>query len=201
MPQGSRWPWVAGHLDPFTGEMAVRIRSRIAAGLASLVCVAFLPVGCDSDRQPGAEPTLSSPASETLPAGGRVELRIERIWWEPGGESIREGGDALITVTEQTEILVRVHNEGTREAQDVTVRLELEQPGGTLELTQHTSVEEGGAQDVAFRPSIAGGLEYAERLPAAIELEPLPGEARADDNVVRFTVVFRLYSLEITEPD
>ena len=102
-----------------------------------------------------------------------------------GDTALTPGGTATVTLTDGIAFTVQVANQGEHTETDVTVRVSV----GDIELEEVLdTIAAGETKDVPL--TLEEQPPTGEALPVSVEIEPVPGEEKTDNNVGEFNVIF-----------
>ena len=103
-----------------------------------------------------------------------------------GDTALTPGGTATVTLADGLAFTVQVANQGENTETDVTVRATV---GEDIELEEQLdTIAAGETKDVVL--TLEEQPATGEALPVGIEIEPVPGEEKTDNNVGEFNVIF-----------
>jgi hypothetical protein len=121
----------------------------------------------------------SGPAAPGLHGNGLGTVAL-------GGVALTPGGTATVTLSDDLAFDVQVANQGDNTETDVTVRVAV---GDDIEVEEQLdTIAAGETKNVAV--PLAEQPPTGEALPVTVEIEPVPGEEKTDNNVGEFNVIF-----------
>lgn len=106
-----------------------------------------------------------------------------------GGQVLTPGGSSTIAVSDDLTFEVQVANQGEHTETDVTVRVTLGQGGGAI--TRETvldTIAPGETKPVGI--PLDETPPTGQNVPIEVEVEPVTGEEKTDNNSAEFTVIF-----------
>jgi len=106
-----------------------------------------------------------------------------------GGTALAPGGSGTITLSDDLAFEVQVQNQGENTETDVTVRVTVGSGGDAIELEEQLpEIAAGETQTVTL--ALAERPPTGEQIPITVEIEPVPGEEKTDNNVGEFSAIF-----------
>lgn len=106
-----------------------------------------------------------------------------------GTQALAQGGTTNVTLSDDLSFRVQVVNQGENDEQDVTVRLSLKGTGEPIELEGRVEEIAQGQTETATIP-LEDPPPTGERVTVDLEVEPVPGEEKTDNNKGTYTVIF-----------
>ena len=106
-----------------------------------------------------------------------------------GGAALAPGGSATITLTDDLAFEVQVQNQGEHTETDVNVVVAVGSDGDAIELEEQLPEIAAGETQTVTLP-LAERPPTGEQLPIVVEIEPVPGEEKTDNNVGEFSAIF-----------
>ena len=106
-----------------------------------------------------------------------------------GGVTLVPGGSATVPLSDDLAFDVQVVNQGENNETDVNVKVTVGEGGDAIEVTEAIpEIAVGEAQNV----TIPLGQEppTGQQVPVTVEVEPVPGEEKTDNNTAEFSVIF-----------
>lgn len=125
-----------------------------------------------------------APATPGLHGNGLGAVTVK-----PSGKALVEGGAVDIAVSEDLAFDVQIQNQGESAEQDVTVRVSITGAGRPIELEEQLDT-------IAPRETKTVTIPLADTPPTGravtikLEIKPVPGERKTDNNRGSFTAVF-----------
>jgi hypothetical protein len=109
---------------------------------------------------------------------------------QPSGVALVEGGaPAAVKVSEDLAFQVQVSNQGDNDEQDVNVKLSLQGAREPIELEEQIDELAAGQTKTATIP-LADSPPTGQRVTIQVEIEPVPGEEKTDNNSGEFSAIF-----------
>ena len=106
-----------------------------------------------------------------------------------GGQALTPGGSATITLSDDLAFEVQVQNQGENTETDVVVHVTIGSGGDAIELEETLPEIAAGETQTVTLP-LAERPPTGEQIPVTVEIEPVPGEEKTDNNVGEFGVIF-----------
>jgi hypothetical protein len=103
-----------------------------------------------------------------------------------GGVALAPGGSATVTLSDDLSFDVQVANQGENTETDVEVRVTV---GDDIEVSEVLDTIAAGETKSVVVP-MAEQPPTGEALPVTVEIVPVPGEEKTDNNVGEFSVIF-----------
>ena len=107
----------------------------------------------------------------------------------PGGQSLSTGGATQVTVTTKLSFDITVMNGGSNDERDVTVSASLTGAGRTIVREQTIPTIAAGQQKIVSIP-LAATPPIGRPLSIHVEVKPVPGEKKLDNNRATYPVIF-----------
>lgn len=107
----------------------------------------------------------------------------------PGGQSLTSGGTTSITVTPKLSFDVTVQNGGVNKETDVQVVLTVAGAGKPIVREQTIPTMDAGQQKIVSIP-LAATPPTGRRLTVSVDVKPVPGETKTDNNKGTYGVIF-----------
>lgn len=106
-----------------------------------------------------------------------------------GGQALTQGGSANVRLSEDLSFSVQVVNQGENDETDVPVRITVGRGPEAIEL--EASIDElGQGQTETLEVPLEGEPPTGQSVPVTVEVEPVPGEEKADNNEQSFSAIF-----------
>jgi hypothetical protein len=105
------------------------------------------------------------------------------------GTALAPGGSATITLSDDLAFEVQVQNQGENTETDVNVTVTVGSDGDAIELEEQLPEIAAGETQTVTLP-LAERPPTGEQIPIAVEIEPVPGEEKTDNNVGEFSAIF-----------
>jgi CARDB len=105
-----------------------------------------------------------------------------------GGVALTPGGSATVPLADDLSFDVQVVNQGENNETDVNVKVSV---GADDPIVAEEAIPEiaiGEAQNVTI--PVGGEPPTGQNVPVTVEVEPVPGEEKTDNNEAEFTVIF-----------
>ena len=135
------------------------------------------PIAGASAAAAAAAPRRASTAT----ASGSVTL---------GGWPLTPGGSATVPLSERhSRFEVQVANQGENTETDVAVKVTVGQGGDAIELEETIDTIAAGETKTVEHPA-RGAAPDRPDVPITVDVEPVPGEKKTDNNKADFTVIF-----------
>jgi hypothetical protein len=106
-----------------------------------------------------------------------------------GGQALAPGGSASITLSDDLAFEVQVQNQGENTETDVTVTVTVGSGGEAIELSEQLPEIAAGETQTVTVP-LEERPPTGEQIPISVEVEPVPGEEKTDNNVGEFSAIF-----------
>ena len=106
-----------------------------------------------------------------------------------GGTALTPGGSATISLSDDLAFEVQVQNQGENTETDVGVTVTVGSGGEAIELEETLPEIAAGETQTVTLP-LAERPPTGEQLPVSVEVLPVPGEEKTDNNVGEFSVIF-----------
>jgi hypothetical protein len=106
-----------------------------------------------------------------------------------GGQALSPGGSVSIKVSDQLKADVQVTNQGENTETDVNVKVTIGRGADAIEAEQPLdSIAAGETKSVSL--TIEEQPPTGQNVPVNVEVEPVPGEEKTDNNKQTFTAIF-----------
>ena len=106
-----------------------------------------------------------------------------------GGQALTPGATATVTLGDDLAFEVQVQNQGENTETDVNVLVTVGEGGDEIELEEQLPEIAAGETQTVTLP-LAERPPTGEQVPIAVEIEPVPGEEKTDNNVGDFSAIF-----------
>jgi HAMP domain-containing protein len=107
------------------------------------------------------------------------------------GKTLNAGAENTVTATTDLEFAVGVTDSGNSQEVGIQVTLTIEKPGSPIVKTQTIQViDPGETKTVIFRN--LGQVPFAAKTNLKVDIAPVPGEAKTDNNSASYPVIFSL---------
>jgi hypothetical protein len=106
-----------------------------------------------------------------------------------GGTALAPGGSASVTLTDDLSFEIQVQNQGENTENDVTVRATVGDGGDAIELDDTIDTIAPGEIKTVTIP-LSRTPPTGQNVPITVEVEPVPGEEKTDNNSQESTVIF-----------
>jgi hypothetical protein len=106
-----------------------------------------------------------------------------------GGTTLSPGASASVPLSEDLAFDVQVQNQGENTENDVTVTVTVGQGGDAIKLDDVIDTIAPG-EIVPVTIPLAEQPPTGQSVPITVEVEPVPGEEKTDNNVQEFSVIF-----------
>jgi hypothetical protein len=107
------------------------------------------------------------------------------------GKNLTAGAENTVTATTDLEFAVGVTDSGASQEVGIQVTLTIEKPGSPIVKTQTiTVIDPGETKTVIFRN--LGQVPFAAKTNLKVDVAPVPGEAKTDNNSASYPVIFSL---------
>jgi hypothetical protein len=106
-----------------------------------------------------------------------------------GGQALTPGAQASITLSDDLAFEVQAQNQGENTETDVVVRVTVGSGGDAIELEETLPEIAAGETQTVTLP-LAERPPTGEQIPITVEVEPVPGEEKTDNNVGEFSAIF-----------
>ncbi len=107
-----------------------------------------------------------------------------------GGQTLTPGASASIPLSDDLAFEVQVANQGENTETDVTVRVSIGEGGDAIELEEPLDTIAAGETKTVTIPLSGERPPTGEQLPITVEIDPVPGEEKTDNNVGEFNAIF-----------
>jgi hypothetical protein len=177
---------------------AVRFRPELRAALESeqlpvpnlpqepfLVDVEWLDAAFIADRVNGLKSGTAGTDDEAAPGLHGNGIAAVSL----GGTTLTPGASASVQLTEDLAFDVQVENQGDNTENDVTVTVTVGQGDDAIELEDPIDTIAAGEIATVTIP-LAEQPPTGQSVPITVEVQPVPGEEKTDNNVQEFSVIF-----------
>jgi len=106
-----------------------------------------------------------------------------------GGQTLTEGGSATVRLSQDLAIEVQVVNQGENDESDVPVRVTVGRGPDAIEAEDNIDSIAQGATETVTIP-LEGEPPTGQSVPITVEVEPVPGEDKTDNNRQTFNAIF-----------
>jgi Domain of unknown function DUF11 len=106
-----------------------------------------------------------------------------------GGTALAPGGSASVQLTDDLSFEIQVQNQGENTENDVTVRATVGDGGDAIELDDTIDTIAPGEIKTVTIP-LSRTPPTGQNVPITVEVEPVPGEEKTDNNSQESTVIF-----------
>jgi hypothetical protein len=106
-----------------------------------------------------------------------------------GGQALSPGGSATIRLSGDPAFQVQVANQGDQNETDVTVRVTVGRGDDSIELEEQLDSIAAGETKTVDVP-LAEQPPTGENVPIEVEVEPVPGEEKTDNNKQSYSAIF-----------
>jgi hypothetical protein len=106
-----------------------------------------------------------------------------------GGTPLTPGADAAVTLTADPSFEIQVQNQGENTETDVNVVVTIGQGGDATELEEPIDTIAAGEIQTVTIP-LTSQPPVGQSVPITVEVRPVPGEEKTDNNVQEFSVIF-----------
>ena len=106
-----------------------------------------------------------------------------------GGQTLTPGSSAAITLASGLSFQVQLSNQGDNDETDVPVRVTVGRGPGALELNGRVATIAAGETQTVDIP-LKGTPPTGQNVPVTVDVPPVPGEKKVDNNRQSFTVMF-----------
>lgn len=108
---------------------------------------------------------------------------------QPSGTALTEGQDVELPVSNDLAFQVQIQNQGENDEQDVTAKVTISGAGDPIELEDRLDTIAAGETKTVTIP-VADTPPTARAVAVRVEVEPVPGEKKTDNNRASFRAVF-----------
>jgi len=105
-----------------------------------------------------------------------------------GGQALTDGGSATVTLGQELSAQVQVANQGDSDETGVRVSVRIGSGSAITASGRIPRIAKGATAQVTI--PITDEPPTGEQLPVEIRVEPVPGERKTDNNVIRANVIF-----------
>ena len=127
----------------------------------------------------------TSPEAGGLHGNGIVSVRVR-----PGGRELTQDGDNTVRASDRLAFQVVVENSGENQETQVPVTLTIQQNPPIRREQVIELINPGDTQAVTF--SDLGPVSFSTRTTLQVNVEPVPGEERTENNTAQYSVIFTL---------
>jgi hypothetical protein len=106
-----------------------------------------------------------------------------------GGQSLAGGGSTSIALTSGLSFQVQISNQGDNDETDVPVRVTIGRGPGALDLNGRIATIAAGETQTVDIP-LKGTPPTGQTVPVTVDVPPVPGEKKVDNNRQSFSVTF-----------
>jgi hypothetical protein len=106
-----------------------------------------------------------------------------------GGQALTPGSAASITLSDDLSFEVQVQNQGENTETDVNVTVTVGSGGDAIDLSEQLPEIAAGETQTVTLP-LEERPPTGESVPITVEIEPVPGEEKTDNNVGEFSAIF-----------
>jgi len=106
-----------------------------------------------------------------------------------GGQALSPGGSANVRLTDDLELEAQVANQGENTETDVKVKVTIGKGGDEINLEEVLDEIAAGETKTVAVP-IAERPPTGQNVPITVEIEPVPGEEKTDNNKGEFAAIF-----------
>jgi hypothetical protein len=106
-----------------------------------------------------------------------------------GGQALSEGGSANVRLGQDTAFEIQVVNQGESEETDVPVKVTVGRGAEAIEVEDNIdSIGQGQTETLTI--PLEGEPPTGQSVPITVEVEPVPGEEKTDNNKQEFSAIF-----------
>lgn len=106
-----------------------------------------------------------------------------------GGVALTPGGSSTVTLTNDTSFEIQVANQGENTETDVNVRVKVGSGDDAIELEKPLDEIAAGETKTVAIP-LGEQPPTGQSVPVEVEVEPVPGEEKTDNNSATYSVIF-----------
>jgi hypothetical protein len=111
---------------------------------------------------------------------------------QPDGERLTTEEDNFVVASADLAFDVTVENSGDSQEVQVVVRLTIQQSDSPITKTQTIDLINSGEQKTVRFGNLGQIVQFDSKTPVKVEIEPVPGEAKIDNNAATYSVIFTL---------
>ena len=162
----------------------------VPASLTDLETIQFLPdiqwlePSFVSDNLGAIGSSTDEPATPGLHGNGLGTVTVQ-----PSGTQLAEGTTAQIPFTEDVSFDIEIADQGDQPEADVVVSVEIAGSGEPIQLEETLDAINPGESKVVNVP-LAETPPIGEPVDITVQVEPVPGEEKTDNNEATFTAIF-----------
>jgi hypothetical protein len=127
----------------------------------------------------------TSPEAGGLHGNGIVSVRVR-----PGGRELTQDGDNTVRASDRLAFQVVVENSGDNQETQVPVTLTIQQNPPIRREQVIELINPGDTEVVTFGD--LGPVSFSTRTTLQVNVEPVPGEERTENNTAQYSVIFTL---------
>lgn len=127
----------------------------------------------------------TSPEAGGLHGNGIVSVRVQ-----PGGRELTQDGDNTVRASDRLAFQVVVENSGDNQETQVPVTLTIQQNPPIRREEVIELINPGDTEVVTFGD--LGPVSFSTRTTLQVNVEPVPGEERTENNTAQYSVIFTL---------